>query len=127
MRAALLLPPLLLAGCPICPTGELEVVSGAVAEDVIAPGEIVVLRATYGGDWTAGAGACGGHWYVNDVEGGSAALGTIDACGRYIAPPVFPDDLAQLEVEASEHAAGTCADCCPSAVRWFRPGAPPTP
>lgn len=118
---------LVLPGCPWCPTGELEVVSGAATDGVIAPGEVVELRATYGDDWEAGPGACGGHWYVNLVEGGSAELGTIDACGRYVAPSVFPDGLAELQLEAAEHGRGECADCCPSAVRSFQPGAASAP
>jgi hypothetical protein len=43
---------------------------------------------------------CGGTWIVNGLVGGSAELGTIDTCGHYTAPAVFPDGLVGVQIEA---------------------------
>jgi hypothetical protein len=100
---------LLLAGCPLCPSPQMTIVSGSVT---VAPGAVVDLRASYG-DWQVGPGRCGGHWTVNLVEGGDATVGTIDTCGRYTAPATFPDSLTSIDIEASEYPRGQCSDCCP--------------
>ena len=43
---------------------------------------------------------CGGTWLVNDLVGGSELVGTIDACGHYVAPAAFPPGMFAVEVEA---------------------------
>jgi hypothetical protein len=100
---------LLLVGC--CPRPQMEILEGSAQ---VGPGEIVQLRASHGG-WQVGPGACGGHWYVDEVLGGSSETGTVDSCGRYEAPEAFPEGLERIEVLASEFESGTCADCCPYA------------
>lgn len=103
--AAAALAALLLAGCPSCPDGELRIVDGA---DPVAPGGLVVLELHFDGV-IAGPDDCGGYWYVDGVEGGDATVGTIDTCGRYVAPAAARTVL----VEAAEHPIDGCADCCP--------------
>lgn len=113
MRAlALAMLSVVLGGCPICPTGEMGEVGGDHGGQVRA-GDVISLRASYG-DWSVGAGTCGGHWSVNDVEGGLAELGTVDSCGRYQAPAGFPAGVARVTIVASQYGDG-CADCCPAA------------
>jgi hypothetical protein len=110
----------LLAGCPICPTGHMEVVAGT-DDGQVRPGEALVLRADYG-DFSAGPGECGGFWYVNDFAGGSPEVGTIDDCGSYQAPDAFADNLAIIRIEAADwDLTGGCADCCPYASRDLAP------
>lgn len=85
-------------------------------------GDTIDLRAHYG-DWVVGPGHCGGFWYVNSVEGGTAELGTIDDCGRYQAPAVLPANLEIVTIEVADWDlinAG-CADCCPYAVLQLEP------
>lgn len=51
-------------------------------------------------------------WYVNDVPGGNAALGTIDAEGRYTAPatvPANPDVTIKAIANYDKKAANTAA------------------
>lgn len=109
---ALALAMVLLGGCPWCPTGEMTEVGGDHGGQVHAS-DVLSLRARYD-DWTVGPDACGGIWTVNEVEGGSAELGTIDGCGRYQAPAAFPADLTRVAIGASKYGPG-CADCCPAA------------
>ena len=113
---------LLMAGC-LCPCSEMHIVSGN-QERTVEPGDEVQLEAEYG-DWKAGPGRCGAHWYVNYVEGGTEELGTIDSCGRYQAPESFPPGLAVLVIEASEHGLYLCADCCPYGMIQLYPRAKP--
>ena len=101
-----------LGGCPICSTGEMTEVGGDHGGRVHA-GDVLSLRARYD-DWMVGPGACGGHWTVNEVEGGLAELGTVDSCGRYQAPATFPAGVTRLNIAASKYGPG-CADCCPAA------------
>jgi len=109
-----------LGGCPICPPSEMNVVGGPDDGHVEA-GDVIVLRATYG-DWAVGPSHCGGDWAVNHVRGGSAEVGTIDACGTYTAPAVFPDGLALVVIEAADlNLANGCADCCPYATILLEP------
>jgi hypothetical protein len=85
-------------------------------------GDAIDLHAYYG-DWEVGSGHCGGFWYVNSVEGGTAELGTVDDCGHYQAPAVLPANLEIVTIEATEWDlinAG-CADCCPYAVLQLEP------
>jgi hypothetical protein len=100
---------ILLVGC--CPRPEMEILEGQAE---VGPAEIVQLQASHG-DWRVGPGACGGHWYVDEVEGGSAETGTVDSCGRYEAPEAFPAGLESVQIVASEFESGMCADCCPYA------------
>lgn len=39
------------------------------------------------------------HWFVNQIEGGNAAVGTIDSQGQYTPPAVLPED-AQVTLRA---------------------------
>jgi len=110
--------PLVLAGCVICPSSDMEILAGS---QEVKPAEVVQLRARYG-DWESGPERCGGHWHVNLVEGGTTELGTINDCGRYQAPAVaFPDGLVRLEIEATKHDYEGCADCCPYAYIALHP------
>lgn len=106
-----------LAGCPLCPDPHMDILEGSRE---VHPGDVVQLRARYD-DWQSGPDHCGAHWQVNQVEGGSAELGTIDSCGRYQAPEVFPEGLTRLEVEASKYLSYDCADCCPYASIVLHP------
>jgi len=107
-----------LPGCTICPSPHMEIVKGSRE---VHPGEVVQLRARYG-DWEAGPGRCGNHWFVNLVEGGTTELGTVDFCGRYQAPSVaFPQGLVRIEIEATQHEYEGCADCCPYAYIALHP------
>ena len=58
-----------------------------------------------------------GHWYVNGVEGGTEATGTITSCGRYTAPAQAP--AGDVLIESTEYALGECLDCCPNASLWI--------
>ena len=120
MRALTLLSLILLGlavgGCPICSTGEMTEVGGDHGGRIRA-GDVLSLQARYD-DWTVGPGACGGHWTVNDVEGGLPELGTIDSCGRYQAPAAFPTGVTRLYLAATKYGPG-CADCCPAAGVTF--------
>jgi hypothetical protein len=79
----------------------------------VPPGESVQFEFRYDGDTYSTPGACGGHWYVNGVEGGTDATGTITPCGRYTAPAT---PLAEQPfIEATKYPAGGCLDCCPYA------------
>lgn len=112
---------LLAAGCPICGDGAIEVVSGP-ADGRVRGGDVLHLRARYDGDVFAGAPGCGGFWYVNQVEGGDAASGTIDDCGVYRAPAQLAPGLVEVRIEASDwELRGGCADCCPYAERVLLP------
>jgi hypothetical protein len=111
MRTIVAVLALALAGCPICSDGELRIVAGA---DPVAPGGTVSLELHYD-SVVFGPGHCGGHWSVDDLEGGSAAVGTIDTCGQYLAPAVAPDHA--VRITAAQYGAGACADCCPSGSR----------
>jgi hypothetical protein len=99
-----------LAGCPICGDGALEVVEGAVP---IAPGSSIQLVFRYDGATISSPDQCGGHWYVNGVEGGDATLGTITPCGRYTAPATPPPEPPLIEAAEFPQ----CSDCCPYASR----------
>jgi hypothetical protein len=102
--------------CPICPDGELRVVAG---DEPVAAGGTIVLRLDYGG-YHIGAGGCGGHWYVNGVEGGNAAVGTIGPCGIYTAPSaqLVAGATTSVEIVAVEvPLTWSCADCCPAGAR----------
>lgn len=55
----------------------------------VLAGEALQLVAT-----VSGAADPGVTWAVNDVTGGDAALGTIDATGRYVAPAAVPSPAA---------------------------------
>jgi hypothetical protein len=101
---------LLLTGCPICPDGELLVIEGS---QNIGPNQSVQFVFRYGDETYSSPAKCGGHWYVNDIEGGGETIGTITPCGRYTAP-ITPPPKAVL-ITAAEYPPGTCADCCPYA------------
>lgn len=114
-RLATALAALGLAGCPLCPEGELRLVGGALP---VAPGDAVTLELRYDG-FVAGPERCRGYWYVDGILGGDARVGTVDPCGRYVAPAAPPAGGA-VTVEAGEYPAGGCADCCPWASRDIR-------
>jgi len=119
-RVRVLLLPLVLAGCPMCPGSEMEVSGGASGE--VHPGDTLVLRAHYGDDWQSGPEHCGGNWYVNHVLGGSPEVGTIDTCGRYRAPAAFTPGLQLVLIEAADFVLPYgCADCCPYASVALEP------
>lgn len=69
----------LIAGCGGSSSNNPGTVSLSPSSAALAPGDSVQLTAT------ASSGAAI-HWLVNGIAGGSAALGTIDAQGRYVAP-----------------------------------------
>lgn len=102
---------LLLAACPICPDGDLRLVSGTLP---LAPGASISLELRYD-DYVAGPDRCRGFWYVEDVLWGDETRGTVDACGTYTAPAVPPDH--PVRVEGDRYELYTCADCCASASR----------
>jgi hypothetical protein len=100
-------------GCPICPDGELRIVAGVAP---VAAGDSIILRLDYGG-YHIGSGNCGGHWYVNDVEGGNADVGTIGPCGIYVASSaqLAASGTTSVQIEAMDVPLGErCADCCPA-------------
>jgi hypothetical protein len=101
-----------LTGCPCCTEGDLEIVEG---DDILWIGTSIDLVFTFGGDLIASPEQCGGHWYVDGVEGGNASSGTITSCGRYTAPMNVPAE--DVLISASEYGIGECADCCPEARR----------
>lgn len=101
-----------LVGCPICPDGELLVIDGSVD---LKPNQSVQFVFRYGGDTYSSPARCGGHWYVNGVEGGSETLGFITPCGKYTAPAT-PPAKQPLQVGASQYEIGQCYDCCPAAT-----------
>ena len=111
MRRLLIATTLALGACPICPDGELRVVSGTLP---VTAGATVSLELRYDG-LIAGPTRCGGFWYVDGVLGGDAVHGTIDPCGTYTAPATPP--AAAVRVEAGRYAEDGCADCCPWGAR----------
>ena len=99
----------LLPGCPYVADGELRIIAG---DPPVTPGASIELALYCDGDLAAGDGVCGRDWRVDDVPGGSAALGTITACGIYTAPAT-PGDLTDVTIGASECDAGReCFDVC---------------
>lgn len=111
MRCLLVLPFLLL-GCPICPDGELLVIEGSTD---LKPNQSVQFVFRYGDDTYSDPARCGGHWYVNDEEGGSETLGFISSCGKYTAP-AQPPAKQPLMIGASQYGLDGCHDCCPYAT-----------
>lgn len=99
---------MLFAGCPICQCNtDLDIVSGSVP--VVAGSELVLSLDSEG--FTAGPTDCGGHWYVDKIEGGNSVIGTITNCGTFTAPTTPPDH--DVLIEATEYEMNACADCCP--------------
>jgi hypothetical protein len=111
---------LALGGCPSCPTGSMSPV-GTDPHGIVHGGDSLAFQAEYG-DWTSGPGACGGHWYVQHVEGGADEVGHVDNCGHYTAPATFAAGSPDIVIEASQFGlAGSCADCCPYATTTLVP------
>jgi hypothetical protein len=110
----------LLAGCDVllCGTGD---ITGGPRDGILHTGDVYDLSADVL-DFDAGPGDCDGHWYVNQLEGGSPEVGTIDNCGHYIAPVMFEPGLEVVTIEASGwDMRGSCADCCPYAIVQLEP------
>jgi len=103
---------MLLAGCPICPDGELLVIDGSLE---LKPNQSVQFVFRYGDETYSSPARCDGHWYVDGVEGGSETLGFITPCGKYTAPTT-PPAKQPLNIVASKYGANQCADCCPEAM-----------
>ncbi len=59
-------------------------------------------------------------WSVNDIAGGNAALGLIDATGRYVAPAVPPPGFAVI-VKAVSNADPTASHSVVATIRWQTP------
>ena len=104
---------LLSAGCPICPDGELLAIDGDPA--TLKPNQSVQFVFRYGEDTYSSPARCDGHWYVENVEGGTETTGKIDSCGKYTAP-LIPPAKQPILITAAKYAPGTCADCCPEAT-----------
>lgn len=99
-----------LAGCPMCPDGELLAIEGSTKA---APGQSVQFVFRYGDKTYSSPASCGGHWYVNGIEGGGETIGTVTSCGRYTAPATRPSE--DPIISAAQYPIGTCFDCCPYA------------
>ncbi|MFT5679205.1 MAG: hypothetical protein ACI8RZ_000109 [Myxococcota bacterium] len=95
---------LILLGCATC-RGELSAPDGA-----LSAGESVEFAMTWSGE---SVDPCAVLWFVDEIEGGDAAVGTITDCGRYTAPTSPPAE--DPVILGAEFAPGTCADCCPAA------------
>lgn len=103
----------LLTGC--CPEGALQP-GGDLSP--LSPGASVSLTFVWDDEAVAGPEDCGGSWYVEEILGGSEAVGTVTTCGLYTAPASF-ENAALADGAAAVLAAtdplGSCADCCPHA------------
>lgn len=98
-----------LSGCPICDNDtDLAIVAG---DKELLPGEQVSLALDNEG-FTAGPTQCRGYWYVEGIEGGTADVGTVTACGIYTAPTTAGSRRV-VRVEATKYMLHDCADCCP--------------
>jgi hypothetical protein len=101
---------LLLPGCVWCDSDHaLHLRKGTTP---VAAGAMITLELESEG-FRAGPNRCGGHWYVDTVEGGDERLGTITTCGVYTAPAL----PRTVTVQATEYELGGCADCCPYGER----------
>lgn len=115
--ASLILAFVVLGGCPVCPDGELLPIDGN--PETLKPNQSVQFVFRYGDDTYSSPAQCDGHWYVDDVEGGTETTGKIDSCGKYTAPLV-PPPKQPIPITAAKYAAGMCADCCPWATTNIR-------
>lgn len=111
------------AGCDLvlCHDGE---ITGTPAGSIVRPGDVFDLHASIPLiDVDFGPNDCGGHWYVNHIEGGSPEVGTIDSCGHYVAPASFVAGFENIFIEMTDWdmVHGGCADCCPSAYVHLEP------
>ncbi|HRI67155.1 MAG TPA: hypothetical protein PK156_23085 [Polyangium sp.] len=104
---------LVLGGCPICPDGELTALDGDPKN--LKPNQSVQFLFRYGDETYSSPARCGGHWYVNGVEGGTETTGKIDSCGKYTAP-LTPPAEQPIHIQGSQFELNTCADCCPWAT-----------
>jgi hypothetical protein len=55
---------------------------------------------------------CGGIWLVNGIVGGSPGFGTIDECGNYAAPAVYPTGIVEVEIEMFLPSLGQLGTAC---------------
>ena len=102
---------LLFAACPPC-EGELRVAGGS---EPVAPGQSLELAFYLDDALQYGPDACGGYWYVDQIEGGDDTVGTVTDCGLYTAPAT--PSAATVTVMAATYPLGECSDCCPHATR----------